>query len=271
MGDTAAETGDCGAASRSPHVSIEVVSRQRREALDVLHGDRAFARLERVAQRQFSEGDAEGMPARNGVSCCPRTQRPPAAVMVSGEPCTRAALHVVKHAADAAHFPRRRRRGPGRHGSMGPAARRGPVDSPAQACVHDQDAAVDRAPGPGRCGRPGHHRRRITEAARLPPPRRASAMASAVSQVGHDRRHGAERPRPRGWHAPCRDGGTGAATAARRRRGRHRRRSPRNHPGCPPPIRLRGAIQRPGTARRCAVPGSPRGPCARPRRGDPRP
>src|SRR6185312_3994645 len=85
------------------HVSVEMIARELRKALDVRHGHFSFRGIETVADGERTEGNAERVSA--GVALA--TALDPAARdrrQHIGRPLNRSALHVVQDAADATHL-----------------------------------------------------------------------------------------------------------------------------------------------------------------------
>ena len=85
------------------HVGVERVAGEMREVLDVVERDGALFRLKRLADREIvvSDSGTDGAPRSIGA---PFDQLPVIALQHRRRGLHRAALHVVREAADAAEF-----------------------------------------------------------------------------------------------------------------------------------------------------------------------
>src|SRR5882724_11775906 len=85
------------------HVGVEVVARECRKALDVVHGNLALHGLQGVSQLKFIERHAERVHSRmaNPAAAHPAAARDGNVLRRS---LYRGALHVMQYPANAAHF-----------------------------------------------------------------------------------------------------------------------------------------------------------------------
>ena len=168
------------------HVRVEPIAREVREALDVLERDLAFRGVEGIADRKLPEGFAERVHA--GLQLAGAPHPPPGDRRHDiGRALHGGALHVVHHAADAAHL--LAAAGAPRTSVHQVRQRRAVAGGlPGAVAVHDHDAAVIRRQSQYQLRRHG-----IVGAedragqAPAPAPRERDGLFERV--IGHERAH----------------------------------------------------------------------------------